>query len=1087
MWSEDVMSRVGGQTTRTRSTPHCGLPRWAPVLATCLIAALGLAPRAEAITILWQSANTTITLGMSASELEYENPLSGSETVGGYRILEWRDADYAAPAWYDDWTVSHPGVIDGNANEIWMRALGHRIWTSTSVPSSIISIHLTGDSNDGLANVLVDNTLVAQLDMGSNPIDRAFIVVTGLPSGPHQIQVNDMGFGQMGTDVHTFGAAVLSDQITLTKWSQPPDLAQPVAYYGWNDYSAWWYGPVVADDWLCTTPDPVTDVHWWGSFIGWKYAWPPQLPQHFHIQFWTDVPAVPGDPSSFSHPGQVVGEAWAYNYTYEFAGWDFDPRMQEYEACFKFNYVLNPSEYFYQNSEPPGNIYWISIAACEGGPSQLEYPFGWKTRPRNPGSMAPDAAVRIYDPVQPVYGSQYAYGYPIYWPNEGDAWDMAFELTTNRVQTKLVQPPDLEFTGIDVHATSQPAGEPPYILADDFPCTTTGPLTRIEIWGSWRYDQLPVPNDPGQVVFTLSIHADSPAGPGYSMPGDVLWWREFSPGDFTWQTWATGLQEGWLDPPSMYDPLGDTVCYRYAFVLNPGEFTQQGTPEEPVVYWLDVQAHPVGTVRAARFGWKTSFQHWNDDAVWGQGAEPYYGPWYELRYPPMHPYYPASIDLAFVIYGQGPENIKWSQPPQPYTPEDAYNGWDQYSMDNLYQIAADDWRCDTDNPVTDIHWWGSFIGWYHPYVPPQGMPQAFHLAIWTDVPADPADPASFSHPGRVVWENTCSTYEWEFAGWDFDPRILTRQNPPPEATFKFSQYLDPNDWFWQELGGNIYWLSIAAIYSAGPQIDYSWGWKTRPRDGESPAPDDAVWISEPTKPYIDVWYQNGGPIYYPTPADSWDLAFELTSVPRDRVVCEPQGAVNNPFHPPTYWYDVTIDDPGLGRCDFHVRVYDPNPANYTNVSLPPTWQFAVHQVGTEWWASWWDPDCSDALFNTTFRFQFDNPNRSTWGNWTTTISWTSDPYAQVVDRSENHAQQIDGWGYRVHVPRPTEYIKWPQPPTEDPRYPGYFYGWNELSVYLGPQVVADNWLCCDQHRSPTSTGGARTSAGSASCRPRWPR
>jgi hypothetical protein len=27
--------------------------------------------------------------------------------------------------------------------------------------------------------------------------------------------------------------------------------------------------------------------------------------------------------------------------------------------------------------------------------------------------------------------------------------------------------------------------------------------------------------------------------------------------------------------------------------------------------------------------------------------EPYYGPWFELRYPPDHPYYPQSIDLAF--------------------------------------------------------------------------------------------------------------------------------------------------------------------------------------------------------------------------------------------------------------------------------------------------------------------------------------------------------------------------------------------------------------------------------------------------------
>jgi hypothetical protein len=144
-------------------------------------------------------------------------------------------------------------------------------------------------------------------------------------------------------------------------------------------------------------------------------------------------------------------------------------------------------------------------------------------------------------------------------------------------------------------------------------------------------------------------------------------------------------------------------------------------------------------------------------------------------------------------------------------------------------------------------------------------------------------------------------------------------------------------------------------------------------------------------------------------------AADICEPPRDIVVCEPQGVVNNPLHPPTYWYDVT---PGgnFGRCDFHVRVYDADATHYTNVIAPPTWKFAVHQVGTEWWASWWDPDCSDAIYG-TFRFQFDNPRPSAWGDWTTTVSSLSDPYAQVIDQSGNHTDKPDGYGYRVHVPR----------------------------------------------------------------------
>lgn len=131
------------------------------------------------------------------------------------------------------------------------------------------------------------------------------------------------------------------------------------------------------------------------------------------------------------------------------------------------------------------------------------------------------------------------------------------------------------------------------------------------------------------------------------------------------------------------------------------------------------------------------------------------------------------------------------------------------------------------------------------------------------------------------------------------------------------------------------------------------------------------------------------------------------------VVCEPQGL--NPVHPPLYWYDSTH----VGYCDFHVRVFDPNPANYAPVFVPANWTFQVHQLlNGEWWASWWDPttDCRYALF-APFRFAFSNPNPSTWGDWTVTISNTDDPYNQYSDASWYHSTWPDGYGYRVHVPQ----------------------------------------------------------------------
>jgi len=138
------------------------------------------------------------------------------------------------------------------------------------------------------------------------------------------------------------------------------------------------------------------------------------------------------------------------------------------------------------------------------------------------------------------------------------------------------------------------------------------------------------------------------------MPDEMLWQRTFQPGEFVARVWEDGLQEGWLEPPDWYEPDGDTVCWQYNFFIDPVQepFIQEGTPDRPIVYWLGVEARPEDM--EAQFGWKTSIRHWNDDAVWRtiigpDGPEPL---WNELRYPPEHPFFPESVDLAFVITGE---------------------------------------------------------------------------------------------------------------------------------------------------------------------------------------------------------------------------------------------------------------------------------------------------------------------------------------------------------------------------------------------------------------------------------------------------
>ncbi len=220
-------------------------------------------------------------------------------------------------------------------------------------------------------------------------------------------------------------------------------------------------------------------------------------------------------------------------------------------------------------------------------------------------------------------------------------------------EAKWRQLPDLSTEGVDVKATQ------PMVLADDFLCTQQTRITDITIWGSWKNEMIPEPAQAGNVMFILSLYKDIPADPQggipYSRPGAMVWTRTFAPYTFAYAPYNTG-DEGWWDPstPGSFLPFGDRVCWKYDFRIPPAEaFCQRGSPDKPIVYWLGVRAVPAGAT-PAEFGWKTSIQHWNDDAVWGRGPFPYPGPWNELRYPAQHPKQGQSMDLAFLLDGDIP-------------------------------------------------------------------------------------------------------------------------------------------------------------------------------------------------------------------------------------------------------------------------------------------------------------------------------------------------------------------------------------------------------------------------------------------------
>ncbi|MFO0974548.1 MAG: hypothetical protein U1A27_14080 [Phycisphaerae bacterium] len=184
----------------------------------------------------------------------------------------------------------------------------------------------------------------------------------------------------------------------------------------------------------------------------------------------------------------------------------------------------------------------------------------------------------------------------------------------------------------------------PQFLADDWRCTQTGPVSDVHFWFSFHEDRVV----PVQSIH-LSIHSDIPADAThpFSRPGDLLWERDFSTisSGVIIRPYGTGVQ-GWYEPkaPAPNWVFPDHNQFFQANIVNiPQPFIQDvGT-----IYWLDISVvlgtDPTG--QPGQAGWKTSLDHFNDDAVWAhfQPGAPFV--WNELRDPITQ----QSLDLAFVI------------------------------------------------------------------------------------------------------------------------------------------------------------------------------------------------------------------------------------------------------------------------------------------------------------------------------------------------------------------------------------------------------------------------------------------------------
>jgi hypothetical protein len=667
-----------------------------------------------------------------------------------------------------------------------------------------------------------------------------------------------------------------------TKWVQFPDPKGYDILVGQPQGAAGQLPLIIADDFLCRKSGPITDIHIWASWFGDNPD--PTLP--ITLSIWTDVPKNAANP--FSHPGSLL---WSQRflpsqYTVKAVQsaneqfWIPTPPPKGTIAGpdhIIYQYNFNPPNPFIQEGTAANPItYWLAVSA--GTNTSI---FGWKTTATN--NWNDDA---VWGHVQPDGSTAVGDWLDMHDPLDTSAnpksLDMAFALTTTETPpppppapNKWVQYPDTN--GFDINATS------PNIIADDFWCTNAGILTNIQVWGSWQDDATPNPN----TVFVLGIWTDVPGGSTagntpFSHPGQLLWTETFIPGNYGIATAGTGNELFYSPTTGQLIPEHNIYLYNF----NPkNPFCQKGTPNSPVVYWLSVRA--ILPNNGVPFGWKTSTNHWKDDAVYGHLTATT-GPtvvtdWKDLH-DPRSGANGISLDMAFRINNGPPSpncdptiRPKWVQWPD-VTP----NGLDVRAT--FPNVVGDDFLCRVTGPINGITVWGS---WLNDLVDTNAV---FQLGLWTDVPGVPGS-VSFSHPGQLICSNiffapqivgtSVQRYKYHLAADNLRESFFNPDAPFPPFTGADTQIWQydfypfyPSCWIQRggsaAFGGGLtYWLSVSYLATDQNKL---FGWKTSTNHWN----DDGVWGHlDPSFNFLKDWKD----LHDPRTGISLDLSLALRNFP----------------------------------------------------------------------------------------------------------------------------------------------------------------------------------------------------------------
>lgn len=415
-----------------------------------------------------------------------------------------------------------------------------------------------------------------------------------------------------------------------------------------NGTPPYWSDPVSGGSYFIEALNE--DLHAW-------YCWSPdgdQLPAgQFQVPAWDLVPATipPGGSAQVTMKFQVTGSGLPTS----------DYRHSVIRAS-----AANGGDVLYNRHASLKISHWLDTLLIDNG-------YNYASTPPPPWWEE--------EPVEYVYASDASVFYNPEEPEE-----------SHKMHHAQLPDPD----GWDVRACNYIEDGKQKVLADDFRCTASGPITNITFWGSWLSDEF-LSEDPFQGITNihLSIHADIPDPDGdgseYSKP-ELPALKEWDldprslPAD--WNVVITPedpSMQGWYDPNTGQVEFENHMQYfRYDITIpEEGAFVQTSN----TIYWLDVSVK----TSFGQWGWKTTTNHWNDDAVFADMPVTNLSQWIELYEPPE---FEQSLDLAFLIDGpkaEPAEEYDWGDAPDtPYPTLAANSGAHHLIRSAIYLGTAID-------------------------------------------------------------------------------------------------------------------------------------------------------------------------------------------------------------------------------------------------------------------------------------------------------------------------------------------------------------------------------------------------------------